>query len=40
MNKIIVHTLKMDEKIFNIIINVTNISIYPDYRDSFGSPCG
>ncbi|AEE94497.1 conserved hypothetical protein [Acidianus hospitalis W1] len=31
--------LKMDEKIFNIIINVTNISIYPDYRDSFGSPC-
>lgn len=31
--------LKAGEKIFNIVVNVTNVSIYPEYRDSFGSPC-
>jgi hypothetical protein len=32
-------TVKVNERIFNILINITNISIYPEYRDSFGSPC-
>ncbi|BAB66635.1 hypothetical protein [Sulfurisphaera tokodaii] len=31
--------VRVDNRLFEILINVTNISIYPEYRDPYGSPC-